>query len=260
MHPVLSNHPRAAESLEEIEAASLALAALYLPGAPRGAAASTRRWRLVHHALLQRPAPIERASEILADARFFEEALILGDPRLLDWVRSERTSQRFVTWLDDAYPARWRSLERVDPPPCLPCRCPLAVCRPLLAVLVGSALSSAHQSMLTALRSSIVGTALVSTSSVELSQGSLLCLPARGFLLGAAIAPFALVIGAGSFSDPAAAAALEAHRKRFSRIIISGSGPVEAAFTALGCETFASIGRLLHFLALQAAPPPGQVH
>ena len=99
-------------------AITAALAGLYLRGRP-GPPLARSRWPQVHRALARLTPSIRDVAEALRSSGFWEEAVVLDDHSLLDWIIDLVHEGRVLTAHDEAYPARWRQVLGGGAPPAL---------------------------------------------------------------------------------------------------------------------------------------------
>lgn len=93
-----------AEARETVE---IALAALYLEGAPRGLEAPKGRWPQVRHVLRTEVPPLGEVERVLRRAGLREEALAVQDSRLLEWAERRVRAGVVLTAGSLRYPGRW---------------------------------------------------------------------------------------------------------------------------------------------------------
>ncbi|MGV3617574.1 MAG: DNA-processing protein DprA [Fimbriimonas sp.] len=91
---------------DELWPTHVALAALYLRGAPRPIDPARRRWPLVERAARHSACDLGDLGRRLRDADLTEEATVLAVPGLLSW--AEARASRVLTPVCRGYPALWR--------------------------------------------------------------------------------------------------------------------------------------------------------
>ena len=75
----------------------VALAALYLRGAPRPYDLKRSRWSMVERSLRLRSATTSPSAEALRSDGFWAEALVLDEPGLLEWAEDKVGSGSVLT-------------------------------------------------------------------------------------------------------------------------------------------------------------------
>jgi hypothetical protein len=101
-----------------------ALCALYLRGAPGDAAiapiapCSRRRWPLVADALRASCPDLQTLSDALRSRGLYDEAAVIGSPRVLERALDLCSCGRVLTFLDPRYPVGWTDALGAGAPPC----------------------------------------------------------------------------------------------------------------------------------------------
>src|SRR5690349_7177477 len=101
--------PRYLPSLAEVEeAARVAMAALYLPGAPRGFDPPRREWPEVLRAIRSEGIGLTSLAGMLDRRGFAEAGLALESPGLLGWAERHVNGGRVLTGACAHFPEGWR--------------------------------------------------------------------------------------------------------------------------------------------------------
>lgn len=96
---------------------SVCLAALYLRGLHRAVPLPRRRWVHIEACLRASDCSIEAGGDSLRAQGFWEEAMVLDDPMLLEEAQRLVDARLVLTAADDQYPRRWMErLSHVAPP------------------------------------------------------------------------------------------------------------------------------------------------